>query len=54
VPGVIGHGLAGTVRIASDLLPPEGFLATLSCVNLRTSGSVMTGRQPRPFVGRSN
>jgi hypothetical protein len=38
-PGVIGHGLAGTVRVASSLLPPEGFLATLSCVNLRTTGS---------------
>jgi len=39
LPAVIGHGIAGTVRIASELLPPEGFLATLSCVNLRTTGS---------------
>jgi len=38
-PGVVGHGLAGTVRIASTLLPADGFLATLSCINLRTTGS---------------
>jgi len=38
-PGLVGHGLAGTVRIASTLLPADGFLATLSCVNLRTTGS---------------
>jgi hypothetical protein len=38
-PGLVGHGLAGTVRIASSLLPADGFLATLSCVNLRTTGS---------------
>ena len=38
-PGVLGHGLAGTVRIASGLLPTDGVVATLSCVNLRTTGS---------------
>jgi hypothetical protein len=38
-PGVVGHGIAGTVRIASELLPADGFTATLTCVNLRTTGS---------------
>lgn len=38
-PGVVGHGLAGTVRVASTVLPPGGFLATLSCVNVRTTGA---------------
>lgn len=38
-PGVVGHGLAGTVRVASPVLPAGGFLATLSCVNVRTTGA---------------
>ena len=38
-PGVVGHGFAGTVHLASTLLPPGGFLATLSCINLRTTGT---------------
>jgi hypothetical protein len=38
-PGIVGHGIAGTIRIASELLPPDGFGATLTCVNLRTTGS---------------
>jgi hypothetical protein len=38
-PGVVGHGLAGTVRVASTVLPAGGFLATLSCVNVRTTGT---------------
>jgi hypothetical protein len=38
-PGVVGHGLAGTVRAGCDLLPTGGFVATLSCVNVRTTGS---------------
>lgn len=38
-PGVVGHGLAGTVRLASTVLPAGGFLATLSCVNVRTTGA---------------
>ena len=38
-PGLVGHGLAGTVRAASDALPTSGYLATLTCVNVRTTGS---------------
>jgi hypothetical protein len=38
-PGVVGHGLAGTVRVASTDLPAGGCLATLSCVNVRTTGA---------------
>lgn len=38
-PGVVGHGLAGAVRAPSDLLPAGGFVATLSCVNVRVTGS---------------
>jgi hypothetical protein len=38
-PAVVGHGLGGTVHVASPLLPPGGFLATLSCLNIRTTGS---------------
>lgn len=38
-PGVVGHGFAGTVRAPSDLLPAGGFVATLSCVNVRITGS---------------
>ncbi len=38
-PGVVGHGLAGTVQTASAAQPTTGFLTTLSCVNVSTSGS---------------
>jgi hypothetical protein len=38
-PGVVGHGIAGTVRIGSELVPADGFAATLTCVNLCTTGS---------------
>jgi hypothetical protein len=38
-PGVVGHGLAGSVRVGSTVLPAGGFLATLSCVNIRTTGA---------------
>ena len=38
-PGVVGHGIAGTIRIPAELLPADGFAATLTCVNLRTTGS---------------
>jgi hypothetical protein len=38
-PGVVGHGFAGTVRTPSDALPTGGLVATLSCVNVRTTGS---------------
>jgi len=38
-PGVVGHGLAGTVRTATTVLPTEGFAVSLSCVNARTKGT---------------
>ncbi|MGE5231129.1 MAG: hypothetical protein ACM3NS_05265 [Deltaproteobacteria bacterium] len=38
-PGIVGHGLAGTVRVGSTILPAGGFMATLSCVNVRTTGA---------------
>ncbi|MGE5232350.1 MAG: hypothetical protein ACM3NS_11455 [Deltaproteobacteria bacterium] len=38
-PGVVGHGLAGSVRVGSTIVPAGGFLATLSCVNARTTGA---------------
>lgn len=39
IPGVIGHTLAGVVRISSVLQPPEGFYTTLSCIRQVTTGS---------------
>jgi hypothetical protein len=38
-PGVVGHGLAGTVRAMSSVLPTDGFAVSLSCVNARTTGT---------------
>jgi hypothetical protein len=38
-PAVVGHGLGEPFHVASPLLPPGGFLATLSCLNIRTTGS---------------
>jgi hypothetical protein len=37
VPGVIGHTIAGAVRVAAVLDPPEGFYATLICVRQITT-----------------
>jgi hypothetical protein len=37
LPGVIGHTIAGAVRIPSLLEPGEGFFATLSCVRQVTT-----------------
>ena len=39
IPGVAGRTLAGTVGVPGHLLPPQGFLATLSCINRVTTGS---------------
>jgi hypothetical protein len=39
IPGVIGHTIAGTVRINSVLQPAEGFHTTLSCVRRVTTRS---------------
>jgi hypothetical protein len=39
IPAVIGHSLAGTVRVSTIVESQEGFLATLSCVRRVTSGS---------------
>ena len=39
IPAVIGHSLAGTVRVTTIIESQEGFLATLSCVRRVTSGS---------------
>jgi hypothetical protein len=39
IPAVIGHSLAGTVRVSTTVESQEGFLATLSCVRRVTSGS---------------
>jgi hypothetical protein len=39
IPAVIGHSLAGTVRVSTSIESPEGFLATVSCVRRVTSGS---------------
>jgi hypothetical protein len=38
VPGVIGHSLAGNIRVSSLLQPAEGFALTLSCVQRATGG----------------
>ena len=39
IPGAVGRTLAGTVSIPGSLRPPEGFLATLTCVRRVTTGS---------------
>lgn len=39
IPGTIGRTIAGTVRTSAVLQPPEGFLATLSCVRRVTTRS---------------
>jgi hypothetical protein len=39
IPGVIGHTIAGTVRLTGILQPPEGFHVTLSCVRRVTTKS---------------
>jgi hypothetical protein len=36
IPAVIGHSLAGTIRVSSLLQPAEGFALTLSCVQRST------------------
>ena len=38
-PGVVGHGLAGTVRAATTVLPTDGFAVSLSCINVQTTGT---------------
>ena len=37
LPGVIAHTIAGTVRVAAVLEPPEGFYTALSCVRRITT-----------------
>jgi hypothetical protein len=39
IPGVIGHTIAGTVRVTTVLQPGDGFLTTLSCVRRVTTDS---------------
>lgn len=39
LPGVIGHTLAGNVRISTVLRPEEGFQVSLTCVHRVTTGS---------------
>ncbi|HEX5386552.1 MAG TPA: hypothetical protein VFW66_07645 [Gemmatimonadales bacterium] len=39
LPGVIGHGVSGTVMASLRLAPADGFHATLSCVELVPTGS---------------
>jgi hypothetical protein len=39
LPGVVGHSLRGTVRLALGLRPADGFQVSLSCVRRRTVGS---------------
>jgi hypothetical protein len=39
VPGVIGRGVGGIVRVSIPMAPDGGFAATLTCVNRYTSGS---------------
>lgn len=39
VPGVIGHSLAGTVRLAEPLRPEGGFRVTLTCLRRYRTGS---------------
>lgn len=39
IPGVIGHSLAGTVRISEPLRPEGGFQVALVCLRRRTTGS---------------
>jgi hypothetical protein len=39
LPGVIGHSLGGTVRIAEPLRPEGGFQVTLTCLRRHTTGS---------------
>lgn len=39
LPGVIGHALAGTVRLAEVLRPEGGFQVSLSCLRQYESGS---------------
>ena len=38
IPGVIGHSLAGSIRVSNLLQPAEGFALTLSCLK-RVAGS---------------
>jgi hypothetical protein len=39
IPGVIGHTIAGAIRVATVLQPAEGFYTTLSCVRRVTTRS---------------
>jgi hypothetical protein len=39
LPGVIGHSLAGTVRMTEPLRPEGGFQVTLTCLRRHTTGS---------------
>ncbi len=39
VPGVIGRGVGGIVRVSIPIAPDEGFAASLTCVNRYSSGS---------------
>ncbi|MGH7499201.1 MAG: hypothetical protein ACREL3_10165 [Gemmatimonadales bacterium] len=39
LPGVIGHSLAGTVRLSEALRPEGGFQVALVCLRRRTTGS---------------
>lgn len=39
IPGVIGRTIAGTVSVPGRLLPAEGFLVTLTCNRLVTTGA---------------
>jgi hypothetical protein len=39
VPGVVGGQLAGVIRTAAKVWPPDGFCVTLSCIQRLTTGS---------------